>query len=108
MINSGSISNSDYTGITTGGSSGKISNSCSIIAGGTRKHKALGLRDRNTVENSGCMSNTNSNSIFVDGTGIILKVVNGYIVGGIDMGSSGTIGVTTGASHSRLNAFEGS
>ena len=52
------------------------------------------------------MSDTNSNSIFIDGTGIILKVVNGNIAGGIDMGSSGTVGVTTGASHSRLNAFE--
>jgi hypothetical protein len=54
------------------------------------------------------MSSKNSYSSFIDGTGSILKVVSGFVAGVIYKSSSGTVGVNTGASHSRLNTFEGS
>jgi hypothetical protein len=108
-INSGSIrtTGNNAHGLAVAGSINAITNSGSISTFGDGAKGIYALGDSNTVTNSGSIVSAKSYAIYFDGTGNTLNVLNNFLGGGIDMGSGGTVNITTGANYSKLFTFEG-
>lgn len=113
ITNQGSISSAgqekEYVGTPYGvlivGSSNSIVNFGTISS---NKGYAVYIDgDDNTLTNAGSIISPEGYAVYFSGAGNTLNSLNNFLSGKVNMGSGGTVNITTGANYSKLYTFEG-
>ena len=109
IANYGSIATGgpDAYGISADGTANTIYNSGVISVSGIDAYGVNILGNSNILSNSGSIVSLRSYAVFFDGTGNTLNVLNNFLGGKINLGTSGIANVITGANYSKLYSFEG-
>ena len=109
ITNSGSITTSgqESFGVLGYGNSNIITNSGSIITSGVGAYGVYVNGNSNTITNSGSIISKYGYAIYFSGIGNTLNILNNFMGGGINLGTSGVARVTTGPNYSKLYSFEG-
>ena len=109
ITNSGSITTSgDYAlGVYAFGKSNTITNTGSITTSGVGAYGVYVNGNSNTITNSGSIISKYGYAIYFSGIGNTLNILNNFMGGGINLGTSGVARVTTGPNYSKLYSFEG-
>jgi hypothetical protein len=114
IVNSGSIStlgSSSALGLAYGigisGDSNAIISSGAIITSGSNSYGIGVTGDSNVITNSGSILSKSSYAVYFNGSSNSLGILNGFIGGGVFMGTGGTANIVTGPNYSKFYTFEG-